>query len=135
MKKESNIYKLCTNDLKIIETISLLNEKDIYPLPEGVFKILVGDEGEEIEPYRDLPTYKTLVSYNSKKISRLIVMLIRYKYLERVFDEATNELYLKVAPKGETELVKYHKKHKYNYSKTPRFASCGTMNWRNTSSP
>ena len=117
MKKESNVYKLCTNDLKIIETISLLNEMDIYPLPEGVYKILKGDESEEIDPYRELSTYKTLVSYNSKKVSRLIVMLIRYKYLERIFDEATNELYLKVAPKGETELIKYRKKHKYKFAK------------------
>ena len=117
MKKESNVYKLCTNDYKIIETISLLNEKDIYPLPEGVYKILKGDEGEEIDPYRDLPTYKTLVSYTSKKISRLIVMLIRYRFLERIYDEASNELYLKVAPKGETELIKYHKKHKYKFTK------------------
>ena len=117
MKKESNVYKLCTNDLKIIETISLLNEKDIYPLPEGVYKILKGDESEEIDPYRNLSTYKTLVSYNSKKVSRLIVMLIRYKYLERIYDEATNELYLKVAPKGEAELIKYRKKHKYKFTK------------------
>ena len=117
MKKESNVYKLCTNDLKIIETISLLNEKDIYPLSEGVYKILIGDESEEIAPYRDLATYKTLVSYNSKKVSRLIIMLIRYRYLERIYDEATNELYLKVAPKGETELIKYHKKHKYKFIK------------------
>ena len=75
MKKESNVYKLCTNDLKIIETISLLNEMDIYPLPEGVYKILKGDESEEIDPYRELSTYKTLVSYNSKKVSRLLQLI------------------------------------------------------------
>ena len=117
MKKEANVYKLCTNDLKIIETVNLLNERNIYPLAEGVYKILKGDEGEDIDPYRDLATYKTLVSYNSKKISRLIVMLIRYKYLERIYDKKTNELYLKVAPKGNVELVKYHKKHKYKFTK------------------
>ena len=117
MKKEANVYKLCTNDLKIIETINLLNEMDIYPLPEGVYKILKGDESDEIQQFSGLPTYKTLVSYNSKKISRLIVMLIRYSYLERIYDEKTNELYLKVAAMGQVELIKYHKKHKYNFSK------------------
>ena len=57
------------------------------------------------------------MSYPSKKMSRLVMMLLRYHYLERIYDEATNELYLKVAPKGETELIKYHKKHKYSFTK------------------
>ena len=115
MKKEANIYKLCTNDLKIIETVSLLNKDDIYPLPEGVYKILSGSEDEEIDEYRNLPTYKTLVSYNSKKISRLIVMLVRYHFLEKIYDEKTDDLYLKVTIKGNDELEKYHKKHKYKF--------------------
>ena len=115
MKKEANQYKLCTNDLKIIETISLLNKEDKYPLPECVYLILTGDEGEDMEEFKELPTYKTLVSYPSKKISRLIIMLIRYQYLERIYDEASDKLYLKVAPKGEMELLKYHTKHKYKY--------------------
>ena len=117
MKKESNVYKLCTNDLKIIETINLLKKKNIYPLPECVYLILKGDESDEIRQFSELPTYKTLVSYSSKKISKLIVMLIRYQYLERIYDENTNELYLKVATKGELELIKYHKKHKYSFTK------------------
>lgn len=117
MKKESNVYKLSTTDFKILETISLLNEEGIYPLPEGVFKILKGDESEEIEPYRSLKTYKTLVSYSSKKVSRYIIMLLRYRYLEKIYDRESDELYLKVAPVGIVELEKYHKKHKYNFKK------------------
>ena len=115
MKKEANQYKLCTNDLKIIETVSLLNKEDKYPLTECVYLILTGDESEEIEEFKNLPTYKTLVSYPSKKISRLIVMLIRYQFLERIYDEGSDKLYLKVAPKGEMELIKYRKKHKYKF--------------------
>ena len=115
MKKEAGVYKLCTNDLKIIETISLLNEMDLYPLAEGVFKIVNGDDSPEIALFKNFSTYKTLVSYNSKKISRLIIMLIRYKYLERIYDENTNELYLKVSDKGDRALVDYHKKHKYKF--------------------
>lgn len=117
MKKVRNIYVLETSDLKILETVSLLNKDSYYPLPEGVYKILSGVDDEETEKFYELPTYKTLISYNSKKVSRLIVMLIRYHYLERVYDEASDKLYLKVAPKGETELVKYHKKHKYKFTK------------------
>ena len=116
MRKERNIYVLETSDLKILETVSLLNKEKYYPLPEGVFLILSGDDDEDIEKFSYLPTFKTLVSYNQKKISRLIVMLLRYKYLERVYDPNTDKLYLKIAPLGETELVKYHKKHKYKFT-------------------
>ena len=117
MKKVRNLYVLETSDLKIIETISLLNNDNYYPLAEGVYKILVGLYDEEAVKFNEFPTYKTLISYNSKKVSRLIMMLLRYHYLERVYDPSSDKLYLKVAPKGETELVKYHKKHKYKFTK------------------
>ena len=117
MRKERNVYVLETSDFKILETVSLLNKEKYYPLPEGVYKILTGSDDEEIELFKNFKTYKTLVSYSSKKVSRFIVMLLRYKYLERVYDERTDKLYLKVSAKGETELVNYHKKHKYNYVK------------------
>lgn len=116
MRKERNLTVLETSDLKILETVSLLNKEQYYPLSEGVYRILVGDDDEDIEKFSYLSTYKTLVSFNQKKISRLIVMLLRYHYLERVYDPDSDKLYLKIAPLGETELVKYHKKHKYKFS-------------------
>ena len=117
MKKERNVYILETTDYKILETVYLLNKYNYYPLAEGVYKILTGSDDDEIEEFKDFVTYKTLVSYSSKKVSRFIVMLLRYKYLERIYDEKTDKLYLKVSPKGEMELVNYHKKHKYNFVK------------------
>ena len=116
MRKEGNVYVLETCDLKILETVSLLNKDNYYPLSEGVYLILSGDDDEDIEKFSTLSTYKTLVSFNQKKISRLIVMLIRYKYLERVYDPSTDKLYLKISALGETELIKYHKKHKYKFA-------------------
>ncbi len=115
MKKSGRVYILETTDYKILETVSLLNNDKYYPLPEGVFKILTGSIDEEIDPFRDLPTYKTLISYTSKKISRFIMMLLRYHYLERIYDEKSDKLYLKISILGESSLIKYHKKHKYNY--------------------
>ena len=115
MKKERNVYVLETSDYKILETVSLLNKDKYYPLPEGVYRILIGDEDEEFIPFSKYPTFKTLISFNQKKVSRYIVMLLRYRYLERVYDPASDKLYLKIAPLGETELVKYHKKHKYGF--------------------
>lgn len=117
MKKTSNIYQLQTCDLKILYTVSLLNEQNVYPLPEGVYLILKGDEDEDIEKYSSLATYKTLVSFPSKKVSRLIVMLVRYHYLEKMYDIDSDEMYLKITDKGERALLDYRKKHKYSFVK------------------
>ena len=116
MKKVRNVYVLETTDYKILETVSLLNKDNYYPLAEGVYKILTGVDDEETDQFSELDTYKTLISYTSKKISRFIMMLLRYHYLERVYDQVSDKLYLKVAAKGEVELVKYHKKHKYKFT-------------------
>lgn len=116
MRKERNVNVLETCDLKILETVSLLNKDHFYPLSEGVFLILSGDDDEDIQKFNYLPTFKTLISFNQKKISRLIVMLLRYHYLERVYDPNTDKLYLKITALGETELINYHKKHKYKFT-------------------
>ena len=106
-----------TSDIKILETVQFLNEKNLYPLPQGVHKILSASGEPEYIIYRDIPTYGTLLSYPSKHIARLVMMLLRYGYLERKYDEKTDELYLKLSNKGEMFLFSYHKKHKYSFKK------------------
>lgn len=115
MKKTSSNYVLSLVDIKILDTVSLLNEKNIYPLSEGVYLILKGSERNEIDEYRELPTYKTLVSFTQKKISNFIMMLLRYHYLENKYDINSDKFYLKITDKGIVYLIDYHKKHKYSY--------------------
>lgn len=115
MSYTNRTFKISTTDLKILDTISYLNQKGIYPLNEGVYKILKGDIDIDLDDFMSIPTYKTLVSYPSKKISKHIMMLLRYSYLERIYDEESDEMYLKIATKGEVELINYHKKHKYKF--------------------
>ena len=117
MKKISGVYVLDTSDIKILVTVSELNKENYYPLNEGVYKILTGSEDPDIFEFRGLPTYKTLLSFSSKKVSRLILMLLRYNYLERIYDKVTNALYLKITVKGQLEIENYKKKHKYKFIK------------------
>ena len=117
MVKQGSTYRLETSDYKILETISFLNEKKIYPLSEGVYKILKGDIDIDLDDFMSIPTYKTLVSYSQKNISNLIMMLIRHGYLERIYDPVSDNMYLKISNKGEVEFIKYHKKHKYKFVK------------------
>ena len=117
MRKTKKVYIPSTTDIKILETVKLLNDNDEYPLPLGVFHILAGSPAPEFAKYQDLATFKTLTSYTSKHVSRLIMMLIRNEYLHKIYDENTNELYLEITEKGDLFLFDYHKKHKYKFVK------------------
>ena len=117
MRKTKKIYIPTTTEIKILDTIKLLNDSSEYPLPLGVYNILVGSPAPEFEKYQELPTFKTLTSYTSKHISRLIMMLLRNEYLCKIYDEKTNELYLEITEKGDLFLFDYHKKHKYRFVK------------------
>ena len=112
---------LTTSHHKILLTISYLNKMHLYPLSEGVFRILCGDVSDDIIIYKDCPTYGTLISFNSKKVSRYIMMLYRYGYIRKKFDPNTNELYLEITDKGEVVSTKYFNRYKGNLKKkTPK---------------
>lgn len=110
-------YYPATSDIKILKTVQILNEMDLYPLALGVYKIISGSKDPEYERYQSLETYSTLISLNSRHVSRLVMMLLRNGYLENIYDENTNELYLKITQKGVSFLSDYHKKHKYSFKR------------------
>ena len=99
MRKTKKVYIPATTEIKILDTVKLLNDNGEYPLPLGVYNILLGSPAPEFEKYQDLPTFKTLTSYTSKHISRLIMMLLRNGYLHKIYDEKTNDLYLEITEK------------------------------------
>ncbi len=104
-------------DIKIMVTVEYLNEQGYYPLPQGVLKILSGVIDFETKDFLNCPTFQTIISYNSKKISRSILLLVRYRYLEKKYDVNTNELYLSLGERGKGFLLSYRKHHKLNYKK------------------
>lgn len=117
MNKRTRKFAVTLTHLKILETINYLNEKHYYPLPQGVRKILMGEEDEETLMFKDSPTYATLISYPSKKISRYVMMLQRYHYLGKKYDSVTDKLYLEITDLGKSTLLEHSKKHKKAYKK------------------
>ena len=112
---------LTTSHHKILLTVSYLNQNKYYPLSEGVYRILAGDVADDIIIFKDCPTYGTLISFNSKKVARYIMMLCRYGYLGKKYDERTNELYLEITPKGEMVSTKYFRRYQGSLKKkTPK---------------
>ena len=116
MPKESKFIP-STPEIKILETIFLLNEQSLFPLNEGVIKILKAVDDKEVYPYRNFSTYGSITSYSNKRISRHIMMLIRYKYLTKKYDLQTKEMYLAITNIGATFLFDYKKKHKKPFAK------------------
>ena len=106
--------------IKILETISSLNKKNMYPLSDGVYKIVSGIIDEETIPLMDLPTFGTLISFGSKKVCRYLLALKRYGYIKKIYSKTKDNLYYATTNLGEDTLIAYHKKHKRPFVKKKR---------------
>lgn len=106
--------------IKILETISSLNKKNMYPLSDGVYKIVAGIIDEETIPLMDLPTFGTLISFGSKKVCRYLLALKRYGYIKKIYSKTKDNLYYATTNLGEDTLIAYRKKHKRPFVKKKR---------------
>lgn len=109
--------KLNQTYYKVLITIKALNDLHYYPLNEGIYKILVGVVDEDTKPFVDLDCFGTLISFTSKKVCRLTMMLYRYGYLGRVFDTQTKKLYFSLTDKGIEAVESFLAKHKKPFAR------------------
>lgn len=112
--------KLTITHFKILDTIKELNSRGMYPLSDGIYKIVAGVVDEETMDLMDLSTFGTLISFNSKKICRYLLMLKRYGYLNKIYNKKDDALYYALTNLGDISLMRYHKKHKRPYIKKKR---------------
>ena len=110
-------FSICITDIKILETISELNKKGLYPLSDGIYKIVAGVIDEETVNYTDLSTFGTLISFNSKKVCRYLLALQRHGYIKKVYCPSKDVLLYATTEKGEMELYHFHKRHKHGFMK------------------
>lgn len=109
--------KLNQTYYKVLITIKALNDLHYYPLNEGIYKILVGVVDEETKQFVDLDCFGTLISFTSKKVCRLTMMLYRYGYLGRVFDTQTKKLYFSLTDKGIEATETFLRNHKKPFAR------------------
>lgn len=110
-------FKIVITHIKIMETISSLNKKGLYPLSDGIYKIIAGIVDSETNQYIDEPTFGTLISFNSKKTCRYLLALQRHGYIKKIYAPKKDKLVYVTTELGEDTLAKYHKKHKKPYVK------------------
>ena len=65
----------------------------------------------------DLDCFGTLISFTSKKVCRLTMMLYRYGYLGRVFDTQTKKLYFSLTDKGIEATETFLRNHKKPFAR------------------
>ena len=109
--------KLNQTYYKVLITIKALNDLHYYPLNEGIYKILVGVVDEETKQFVDLDCFGTLISFTSKKVCRLTMMLYRYGYIGRIFDTQTKKLYFSLTDKGIEATETFLRNHKKPFAR------------------
>ena len=109
--------KLNQTYYKVLITIKALNDLHYYPLNEGIYKILVGVVDEDTKPFVDLDCFGTLISFTSKKVCRLTMMLYRYGYIGRIFDTQTKKLYFSLTDKGIEATETFLRNHKKPFAR------------------
>ena len=102
---------------KILLTINYFNELGYTPSVAGILKIITGVIDEETENFALCPTFQTLVSYGSKRLSRDMNILVSYGYLHRIHKEEFSDYYFEINDSGKTILVYYKAHHKINLTK------------------
>lgn len=115
-----NKFELIITHYKILDTINELNKRHMYPLSDGVYKIVAGIVDEETMDLTDLSTFGTLLSFGSKKVCRFLLALQRHGYIKKIYNQDTDKLYYATTMLGEEALRLYHKKHKRPYVKKQR---------------
>ena len=113
-------FELIITHYKILDTINELNMRHMYPLSDGVYKIVAGIVDEETMDLIDLSTFGTLLSFGSKKVCRFLLALQRHGYIKKIYNQETDKLYYATTMLGEEALRLYHKKHKKPYVKKQR---------------
>lgn len=109
--------KLNQTYFKVLITLKELNDLNYFPLNEGIYKILVGIVDEETKDFVDFKSFGTLLSFSSKKVCRLTMMLYRYNYISRVFDTKSKKLYFTLTDKGQAAVDAFLLKHKKPFAK------------------
>lgn len=112
--------KICITHIKILATISSLNKQGLYPLSDGIYKIVAGIVDEETQKYMDEPAFGTLISFNSKKVCRYLLALQRHKYIKKVYSPKKDVLLYATTELGEDTLAKYMKRYKKSFVKKTR---------------
>ena len=102
---------------KLLLTVRYLNELGYTPSVSGILKIITGIIDEDTDKFALCPTFQTLVSYGSKRLSRDINTLVSSGYLRRILNESFSDYYFEITDNGKMIMDDFKAHHKISLSK------------------
>lgn len=93
-------FKLRAAHTKILYTIHLFNEENIYPSKQLIYFLLIGADNLDVIPFRKYITYGSLSHLTQKQISRFIRALIRNGYIKNNYIEEEDDFYFSLTDKA-----------------------------------
>lgn len=99
---------LTATHYKLLITMEWMNAHHLYPTANGIYKIVHGVYDQDTVNLTMCPTFEVLISYSSKRISNYVLVLYRYGYLGKVYDEKTHELYYEITLKGKEAISEHY---------------------------
>lgn len=112
--------KLNITHYKLLATIDNLNNKNLFPLSDGIYKIVAGIVDDETASLMDEKTFGTLISFNSKKICRYLLALQRYAYVKKIYCKPKDCLVYTLTQLGKDSLTKFYKRYKRDFPRKKR---------------
>lgn len=104
--------KLNILHFRIIATVHFLKENNYYSNAKGIYNILKGNGENE---HKNIKTYSSMLSVNSRRVHSHIKSLIKEKYLFYFYDSDNDQLYIDINNNILLLLKKFEQQNKNIY--------------------
>jgi hypothetical protein len=114
LSARQSVYRLKRSQLKLLDLVSLLNEKDLMGSAEGLVGLVKGQLTPEVNAFKDAESFGSLTSYSPKRLKGLLRLLVQHGYLEQVYSAEEEDYFFRISPLGQAAVLTYrahpHKK-------------------------
>ena len=107
----NKVKTISVRDFKILYTVLFLNDWRYYPSIKGVAKIINGILDEETEKLVNCPTFGSITSLSSRRLSFDVHRLVKEGYLEEEMDEENRIKILLITKDGKMAIDYFNKHH------------------------
>lgn len=114
-KKEEFLLRI--SHVRIIQAVYELNLTSHYPNKDGIQKVLNGEIDQDTKEHQNLMSFGSSLSFQGRRLASQITVLVRRGYLAYVYDNNTDQCFLKATTKGIADLEAYKSTHKVSFEK------------------
>jgi hypothetical protein len=114
LSARKSVYRLKRSQLKLLDLVSLLNQKGLMGSAEGLTALVQGQLTPEALAFKDAESFGSLTSYSRKRLKGLLRLLVQRGYLEQAYSAQEEDYFFRISPLGQQAVMDYrahpHKK-------------------------